>query len=296
MKEKYILFQHTKLYYKTVGTGFPVLLIHGFAEDSRIWDGQVEFLKNDYKLIIPDLPGSGKSEMINSPLSFGEGLGVRSKENVGMEDYALCIKQILTEEKIGRCIMIGHSMGGYITLAFAGKFPGMLIAFGLFHSSAYADDDEKVNMRKKAIGFIESNGSEAFLKTSIPGLFMEQGNSKLPDALLEKEKMPGHKNWPDILIERGKKFLSVALIQYYKAMIARPDRTKILKSTDLPVLFILGEHDKAVPFKMGLEQSHMAKQTHVHILRNSAHMGMLEEPDKTNQILANFLLTRTGIN
>lgn len=280
MKEKYTLYQHTKLHYKTVGTGLPVLLLHGFAEDSRIWDNQTEFLKNDYSLIIPDLPGSGKSEMLNPPLSFGEESGVRSMEKIGMEDYALCIKQILTEEKIDRCIMIGHSMGGYITLAFAEKFPEMLIAFGLFHSSAYADDDEKVTMRKKAISFIESNGSDAFLKTSIPGLFMEQGNSKLSEAL----------------IERGKTFLPDALIQYYKAMIARPDRTKILTGTAIPVLFIMGEFDKAVPFKKSLEQSHMTKQTHVHILRNSAHMGMLEEKDKTNQILANFLLLQTGFN
>lgn len=263
-----------------MGTGLPVVLLHGFAEDNRIWDNQVAFLKNDYKLILPDLPGSGKSEMINSPLSEGEGLGVRSiDDNIGMEDYALCIKQILDEENISHCIMIGHSMGGYITLAFAEKFPEVLMAFGLFHSSAYADDDEKVNIRKKAIGFIESNGSEAFLKTSIPGLFMEQGNSKLPEALLE----------------RGKSFLPAVLIQYYKAMIARQDRTKILKNTAMPVLFIMGEHDKAIPFKKSLEQSHIAKQTHVHILRNSAHMGMLEEPDKINEILANFLLIQNGL-
>jgi pimeloyl-ACP methyl ester carboxylesterase len=279
MKEKYILYQHTKLHYKTSRNGFPVVLLHGFAEDSRIWDSQVEFLKNVYNLIVPDLPGSGKSDLINSPHSFGEGLS-SIDDNIGMEDYALCIKQILDAEKISHCIMIGHSMGGYITLAFAEKFPEMLMAFGLFHSSAYTDDEEKMNIRKKAIGFIETNGSAAFLKSSIPGLFMEQGNSKLPEALLE----------------RGKSFLPAALIQYYKAMIAREDRTKILKSTAIPVLFIMGEHDRAVPFKKSLEQSHMAKQTHVYILRNSAHMGMLEEPEKTNQILANFLLNQVGFN
>jgi pimeloyl-ACP methyl ester carboxylesterase len=280
MKEKIILYQNTNLHYKITGSGLPVLLIHGFAEDSSIWDNQVEFLKNDYNLIIPDLPGSGKSGIINSPLSFGEGSGVRSTEDICIDDYAQCIHQILTKEKIAHCIMIGHSMGGYITLAFAEKYPEFLIAFGLFHSSAYADDDIKVETRKKAIEFIEKNGPGAFLKTSIPGLFFDQGNSKQPDALIEK----------------GKAFPATALIQYYKAMIARYDRTNILINTSVPVLLIVGEHDKAVPFKHSLEQSHMPGQSYLHILRNSAHMGMLEEPEKVNQILANFLLYQNSNN
>ena len=277
MKEKHINHSNTKLHYKTTGTGLPVVLIHGFAEDSSIWDNQVEYLKNDYKLIIPDLPGSGASGMINTLLSEGERLGMRS---IGMEDYAECIKHILDEEKIGKCIMIGHSMGGYITLAFAEKYPGSLISFGLFHSSAYADDDIKVETRKKAIGFIETNGSEAFLKTSIPGLFYDQGNSGQPDALIEK----------------GKAFSAKALIQYYKAMIARPDRTNILKNSTAAVLFIMGEHDKAVPFKHSLAQSYLPDLSYMYVLRNSAHMGMLEEPARCNQILAYFLLNMFNIN
>ncbi len=267
MQEKHILFQNITIHYKTTGTGLPVVLLHGFAEDSSIWDNQVEYLKNDYKLIIPDLPGSGQSGLIN-------------KENIGMEDYALCIKQILDTEKITQCIMIGHSMGGYITLAYAEKYPGSLISFGLFHSSAYPDDDAKVETRKKAISFIESKGADAFLKTSIPGLFYDQGNSAQADALIEK----------------GKAFSPKALIQYYKAMIARPDRTNILKNNTAPVLFIMGEHDKAVPFKHSLEQSYIPFQSYIHVLRNSAHMGMLEEKDRANEILANFLLYIQGNN
>ena len=346
MQEKYISLQNTKLDYKITGEGLPVVLIHGFAEDSSIWDNQVEYLKNDYQLIIPDLPGSGASGMINTLVSEGEGLGVRP---IGMEDYAECIKHILDEEKIGKCIMIGHSKGGYITLAFAEKYPASLISFGLFHSSAYADDDAKVEIRKKAIGFIETNGTEAFLKTSIPGLFYDRGNSNQPDALIEEKHSSGHlserslksdsqevtsrvdassghlferspesdsqevarrvdasrghlfERSPksdsqevarriDALLEKGKAFSPKALIQYYNAMIARPDRTNILKNNNSPVLFIMGEHDKAVPFKHSLAQSYMPFQSYIHILRNSAHMGMLEEPERANEILANFLL------
>jgi len=256
-------FQHTNICYNIIGDGIPVMLIHGFAEDSTVWDNQVDFLKNDFKLIIPDLPGSGKSGLID-------------KKETGIEDYAGCIKEILVAENISRCIMIGHSMGGYITLAFAEKFPETLIIFGLFHSSAYADDEPKKETRKKAITFIKEHGAFPFLQTSIPGLFSTQSNSGLVNALIEK----------------GKAFSAEALIQYYQAMIARPDRTDILKKARVPILFIMGEHDKAVPFKHSLGQSYLPDQSYVYILRKTAHMGMLEEPERANEILANFLLSQ----
>jgi pimeloyl-ACP methyl ester carboxylesterase len=259
MKDNYIYYRNAKVHYSVTGKGIPVVLIHGFAEDSTIWHNQVEFLKDNYLLILPDIPGSGKSTLLN--------------ECNGLEDYAACIIEILEAENIKSCIMIGHSMGGYITLAFAEKYPSMLISFGLFHSSAYPDDDAKIETRKKAIAFINKNGSEAFLRTSIPGLFYEQGNSIHANALIEK----------------GTGFLKEALIQYYEAMIARPDRTQVLKDAEVPVLFIMGEHDKAVPFEHSLQQSHIPLYSHIYVLRNSAHMGMVEEPDKSNEILAKFL-------
>ena len=274
MKEKYIAFHNTNVFYKTIGTGLPVVLIHGFAEDSNIWENQVEFLKDRFLLILPDLPGSGRSSFINN-------------DNIGIAGYAEVIRQILLAEQIEQCIMIGHSMGGYITLAYAEKYPESLLSFGLFHSSAYADDEIKVETRKKAIEFIKKNGSGAFLKTSIPGLFY----SPLSVRPLEVARHLVVRQ-VDSLIEKGKSFSPEALIQYYKAMIARPDRTRILRKTALPVLLIMGEHDKAVPFKHSLEQSHIPYRSYIHVLRKSAHMGMLEEPGISNEILANFLLNQ----
>ena len=91
------------------------------------------------------------------------------------------------------------------------------------------------------------------------------------------------------LIEKGKQFTPAALIQYYEAMIARPDRTHVLKSFPLQVLFMLGSHDKAVPFTQGLEQSHLPAMAAIYILRNSAHMSMLEEPEKSLLNFTHFL-------
>lgn len=261
MKEKKIVFLKKNIYYSTVGKGLPVLLLHGFGEDGCVWDAQVDHLKSKFYVIIPDLPGSGRSELLTG-------------EKRSMDDYAACIYAILQQEKISKCVMIGHSMGGYITLAFAEKYPGMLKAFGLFHSSAYADDTEKIITRKKAIGFIKENGAAAFLKTSVPGLFFDKIKSKTHIKTL---------------LEKGRSFKSEALMQYYEAMIQRPDRTAVLKKFKGKVLFILGKNDMVVPFQYGLEQSHIPMQSYIYILRNSAHMGMQEETVKANKSLTDFL-------
>lgn len=265
MQSFYCDYKRHRLHYRKAGQGNPVVLLHGFAEDSRIWDAMVSYLKNDYLLIIPDIPGSGQSALLPS-------------DAPAMSMYAEAIHHILQHEKINPCIMIGHSMGGYITLAFAEKYPALLRAFGLFHSSAYADDEAKRNTRKKAIAFIRENGVVPFLKTSIPGLFHTGENAP-----------GGNEAYIDALIEQGQDFTGEALIQYYQAMMNRPDRIHVLANFPQPILFVLGEHDKAVPYEQGLKQSHIPQQSYIEILRNSGHMGMLEEIERSQQILANFL-------
>jgi pimeloyl-ACP methyl ester carboxylesterase len=260
-QNKNIVYENAAINYTLYGNGKAVLLIQGFGEDSSIWNAQIEFLQKDFLLIVPDIPGSGKSDLLQN-------------ENVQIADYAEIIKAILDQEKIKICTMLGHSMGGYITLAFAEKYADNLHAFGLIHSTAYADDEAKIETRKKAIDFIQQNGSVVFLKTATPNLFYDAEKSK-KDI--------------DALIENGNHFLPEALIQYYEAMIGRPDRTNLLKTFSKPILFIIGEHDKAVPFSQSLQQTHLPSNTYIHILRSSAHMGMYEETDILNGTLAGFL-------
>ncbi len=259
---KNISFNNSKIYYAVYGTGKPIMLVHGFAEDSSVFNLQVENLKEKYLLIVPDLPGIGQSEMLK-------------KENIQIADYADVLKVIVDEEKISTFALLGHSMGGYITLAYAEKYENTLNGFGLLHSSAYADDEAKITTRKKAISFITENGTAAFLKTSIPNLFYNHVKSK--EAI-------------NTLIEKGKNFNPLVLIQQYNAMISRLDTTSILRRFNLPILFIIGEHDKAVPFHNSLQQSHLPQIAYVNILRESAHMGMLEQPDVVNKHLREFLL------
>lgn len=263
MEFKIFTYQSSKIFYRTIGKGRPLVLIHGFAEDGDIWINQIEFLKDHFQLIIPDLPGSGKSELI---------------KGMSIEGMAELIKEILNIELSQpekEVILIGHSMGGYISLAFAEKYPDLLSSFALVHSSAFADSEEKKANRLKSIEFIKKNGAYEFLKAAITDLFLQRGQdgSKPSDPCIDR------------LIEKSKSFTDEAIIQYYRAMINRPDRISVLKNFSKPILFIIGEHDKAVPFEQSMQQCYMPGQSHIHILRNSAHMGMLEEADKVNNAL-----------
>lgn len=257
MQQKTCAYQSSKIFYRTIGTGKPVILIHGFAEDGNIWQNQIAFLKGHYQLIIPDLPGSGRSEMIN---------------DMSIEGMAELIKSILAQEKIPECVLAGHSMGGYISLALAEKHPLLVSSIALVHSSAFADSEEKKSNRLKSIEFVKKNGAHEFLKAVIADLFTESFYQKNLDIVED-------------LIEKSKNFTDEAIIAYYEAMINRPDRTNVLKNYNKPVLFIVGQHDKAVPFKDSMLQVHLPRQSHILILRNSAHMGMWEESGKLNNSL-----------
>ncbi len=261
MSSKYVLYQDASIHYTIQGKGIAIILLHGFASDGSIWDNQLSFLEENYMVIIPDIPGSGKSTPLNKSTST-------------MNDYASCIKAIIVAEKIEKFVLIGHSMGGYIALSYLEKYPTDIIALGLFHSTAYSDNEVKVNMRKKAMGFISSNGVSAFLKTSIPGLFYKPTENKL---LIEK------------LIDRNSQIEKTTLIGYYQTIIDRPDTTHVLKDIAIPILFIAGLHDNATPCIHSIQQSILPCFSVIHILRDSSHMGMHEETAKSNEILSNFL-------
>jgi len=257
--KKQVSFLGHSLYYTDTGKGNAVMLVHGFGETGDAWKHQVDYLKNKYRLLVPDLPGSGKSPFIHN-------------SDPSIDFYASALLQIQDEEEIEKLCIIGHSMGGYISLAFAEKFPLRINALGLFHSSSFADEEEKVNSRKKGITFIKKHGAKQFLESTIPNLFAN------PENPLK-----------EMLIKEANHFTDEALINYYEAMISRPDRSRIIVALAVPFLMIIGEKDKAVPFETSLKQSGLAKLSFINILRNSGHMGMWEETEKTNQILAKFL-------
>ncbi|HYC39067.1 MAG TPA: alpha/beta fold hydrolase [Chitinophagaceae bacterium] len=260
--EKIVHHQGKRVFYRKDGEGPPVLLVHGFGETGSIWNHQVEDLKKQFTLLIPDLPGSGESEHTG---------------DLSMEGMAEVMGRILDQEEMQIGAMIGHSMGGYVTLAFAEKYPGRLNAFGLFHSTAFADSEEKKASRRKSIEFIRAHGAAAFLETAVPGLFAEDSRLKMADVISG-------------LVKSGASFSPEALSGYYEAMMQRPDRTDVLKKAHVPVLFVMGKYDTAVPLADGLKQCYLPGKSYIHVLQSSGHMGMLEEMEHSNKLLENFLV------
>jgi pimeloyl-ACP methyl ester carboxylesterase len=264
MLQSHLNVQGHTIYYQVWGSGTPVILIHGFAADSTIWHTQATALAAYCKVIIPDLPGSGLSPFI---------------DGATIDTYSAIIYAIAQQEATlpsQKICVIGHSMGGYIALAFAKKHADIINGLGLFHSTAYADTDEKKLARQKAIDFIQNNGAFAFLKEAIPANFSIGYSAIHIDAITA-------------LVLQADYFTDDTIIQYYKNMMHRPDSTHVLQQCPYPVLFVMGEHDVAVPIKSMLQQCHLPNTANVHILQHTAHMGMWEEADKANELLINFI-------
>lgn len=290
--QKSFQYHSTHIAYTIQGSGIPVILLHGFGEDSRIWNEQVSFLQNHCMLIVPDLPGSGKSALLslesgvrslkfakeptsNSRLQSSDS-SLQSPDYISIENYADIIHALLQQENISSCIMLGHSMGGYITLAFAEKYPSMLTGLGLVHSTAFADSEEKKKNREKSIDLIEQYGPHPFLKNTIPNLFGKLFKEMHPEKV-------------DQLTEEAKAFTKEALQQYCLAMMHRPDRTHVLKSNYLPVLFVIGTEDIAAPMEDVLKQVSLPNISYIYILPGIGHMGMWESAEKLNRQLLAFI-------
>jgi pimeloyl-ACP methyl ester carboxylesterase len=130
--------------------------------------------------------------------------------------------------------------------------------------------------RRKGIDFIRTNGALPFLKTATPNLYAPQSKEQHPE-------------WIEEHIALASGLTEAALIHYYESMMLRPDRTDILKNTKLPVLFILGEADSAVPLADGLQQCHIPDLSFVHVLERTGHMGMIEAAEEIRDYIANYL-------
>jgi pimeloyl-ACP methyl ester carboxylesterase len=243
--------------YTQDGEGIPLVFIHGFCEDSSVWDNFIN--RFPYQNIVRiDLPGFGNSEQI--------------------KDYSIlrCAEVVLAVFKdlnIKSSILIGHSMGGYVALEFAKNYGKLLKGLCLFHSHPYTDSAEKKESRKKSIEFIQKNGPIYYIKQLIPALFTPQFNNS---NHLELAK----------LIFTASKYTSENIIAGLEMMINRADNTKVLAELKYPALFIIGKEDTVVPNYL---DSPLPKISSIKRLKDVAHMGMLEAPAKCEKIIKEFV-------
>ena len=258
---KKVAFSNFELEYRMEGEGAPIFFIHGFGETYQVWEQQMNFLKNKFKVINCNLPGTQCSDFLEEPPP-------------SLEDFARCIKKVVEAENIHSFILIGHSMGGYVTLAYQDLYPKDLSGIGLIHSTCFSDTNTKKDNRKKAISFLQNHGSEAFLKQAFPDLF------------LNKER--NRKNI-ERLVNNGKITHEKTLCTYYEAIMQRPNRVDTMKRLTIPLLLIAGKNDPLIPIADSLSQSYLAPITFLKLLDNSAHMGMLEETEIINEMLLKYL-------
>ena len=251
-------FEHKKIAsYTQKGEGIPLVFVHGFCEDSSVWDGFIARFPTHHIVRI-DIPGFGNSQQIN---------------NYSIARFADVVFAVLKDLKIKEHVFIGHSMGGYIGLEFAKKYGDSLKGLCLFHSHPYADTDVKKEQRKASIAFIQKNGAIYYVKQLIPALF---GPNYRNNNHLQLAK----------LVFAASKITGENIIASLEAMIGRSDNTSVLAKAKFPMLFIIGKDDTAVPNYV--EDTALPNISNIHILKNVGHMGMLENTQKCEKIIKDF--------
>ena len=253
---KYTSFRKAKIRYSDQGKGRAIVLLHGFPENLMIWEEFAAKLAKGFRVIAIDLPGLGESENIGYVHT--------------MELMAQCVHSVTQELNLRRFIIVGHSMGGYVGLAFAELFPENLRGLCLFHSSAFADSDEKKLDRDKA-SEVAKKHRVPFLKAFASNLFADPKDPNIKKL----QQLTAHTH------ARG-------IVASLQGMKLRPSREIVLKFAPYPVLFILGKKDKIIDYQKMEAQTEIPPHKQVLLLENVAHMGFYEEPKKTLQAVRHF--------
>lgn len=249
--------------FKTNGRGKKaIVFLHGFCEDSCIWDDfKKDLLTEKQRVIAIDLPGFGKSEVV---------------EDLSIDYMADVVHAIMEDQKLEKIILIGHSMGGYVSLAFAEKYPNLLTGLGLFHSHAYADAPATVKNREKSIAFIKRQGHALYLKQTIPTFFSPEFAQSNPFQL-------------DKLMHKASGYEMDGIIEAQKAMMKRPDRITVLKEIKVPVLLLIGGKDVFITAEKAMALAQYPEVCFAHILPKVGHMGMFEAVHETQVLVRKFV-------
>jgi len=255
-----VLFKNSPLFFTVEGAGPALVLLHGFLEDSNIFNTLVAELSKEFRTVCIDLPGHGQSGTLGYVHT--------------MEDMAEAVQTVLTELRITECVMVGHSMGGYVALAFAELYPASLLALGLFHSSATADSEAKKTDRQRAIDLVMRN-TDSFIAAAVPGLFAEGSKARLEEEIAS-------------LTARVQTFPSQGIVANLRGMMQRPDRTAVLYALDIPTLFIHGSEDPVIPTDAIRAQAAKVSDGTFVELKGVGHMGYLEAPDLCRNAIRTF--------
>jgi pimeloyl-ACP methyl ester carboxylesterase len=246
--------------YEEAGHGTPLVLLHGFPLDARIWAKQREALASKFRVITPDLRGFGKSA---------------SGATFSLEDLADDVHALLAELKALPAILGGLSMGGYVSLAYVKKHPADLRGLILIDTKAEGDTPEGKQAREKMIQLVREEGSSAVAEQMMPKMLAPDAEKARPGVARELRQIM--ENCPPLTIEHA-----------LSAMRDRPDHSSNLPSIAAPTLIIVGEHDAITPPKVAEAMHSAIPKSKLEVIKGAGHMSPMEQPEQVNRAIASF--------
>ncbi len=254
-------FKNTKISYTDQGKGNAVILLHGFLENSTMWKYLAPVITQKNRVICIDLLGHGQTDCLGYIHS--------------MEDMADAVHHVISELKIRKAIIVGHSMGGYVALAFAALYPEMMKGMVLLNSTSRADSEERIANRTRAIKAVKQNYVAA-VRMSISNLFSEEN----------REKLIAQIEW---VREEALQTPLQGIIAAQEGMKLRKDREVILHFATYPILLILGKKDPVLNYEENVGQ---IEGTDVKLVTfNDGHMSHLENQAELEKVIVGFLKT-----
>ena len=249
--------------YSDQGNGSPILFIHGFCETKELWTDFERILANTNRIISVDLPGFGESERL-------------IEDNMSIEDLADSVLELLKALNLEEIVIVGHSLGGYVALAMIEKQLSICKGLCMFHSTAFADTEEKKQNRDKTLDFIKRQGVKSFILAFVPSLFFPNNRDRLVSEIESLQAI-------------AMKTSEYTVNEITLAMRNRKDRTPVLESLSAPVLYIIGKNDLAIPLAISEKQMNIATDSRSLILDNTGHMGMYERRETTLNAIQRFV-------
>jgi len=260
---KYLDYKGKSIRYQVKGQARKVLvLLHGYLESLEVWSDFSNLLEAHYKVISIDIPGHGKSEMV--------------QPQHDMDLLADVVHQVIQSEGIDQFTLVGHSLGGYVTLAYLEHFPNNLEGVVLFHSHPFADSEPVKTNRKREIGLVNNGKKSVIINTNIPKAFANENLERFKDSV---------EHIRQIALETPDE----GIVANLKGMMSRPDRTQLVKNTLKPFLLIAGVGDNYINYEQVIPEIVLPVNGQLMTLERSGHMGFIEETDQALFALRTFL-------
>jgi pimeloyl-ACP methyl ester carboxylesterase len=195
-----------------------------------------------------------------------------------MEFMAECVKAVLDHEKVEKAMLVGHSMGGYVSLAFAEAFPQSISALVLFSSSCFEDTPERKSDRERAIKLADAHKMK-YITSVVPNLFFERSGMKASKRIFKLVK---------IAAKQPKEGIAAAI----RGMKDRADRSEVIRNASFPCLFLAGQDDLLIPLERIQEMHRLQPTASIVVLENCGHVGFIEQKRASIQSILNFALEK----